>query len=86
MSEYAVLAVLSWRALRKPRKEDDRGWTFRHAIGAFLIAATYAMTDEFHQTFVPSRQGQFTDVLFDSSGALLGLAAIWIFGRWKRMW
>ena len=31
----------------------------------------YACTDEFHQLFVPGRAGRFTDVLIDSSGALV---------------
>ena len=29
--------------------------------------------DEFHQTFVPGRDGNIVDVLIDSSGALVGI-------------
>lgn len=39
---------------------------------AILSAALYAMTDEFHQSFVPGRGPQITDVLLDTSGATLG--------------
>lgn len=39
---------------------------------AILSAALYAMTDEFHQSFVPGRGPQITDVLLDTSGAMLG--------------
>lgn len=31
----------------------------------------YACTDEFHQLFIGGRAGQFTDVLIDTSGALI---------------
>ena len=39
---------------------------------AIAVAALYAMTDEFHQSFVPGRGPQITDVLLDTSGAALG--------------
>lgn len=39
---------------------------------AILSAALYAMTDELHQSFVPGRGPQITDVLLDTSGATLG--------------
>lgn len=32
----------------------------------------YACTDEFHQTFISGRSGQFRDVLIDTAGGLLG--------------
>ena len=37
----------------------------------FVLTFGYACTDEFHQLFVPGRAGRFTDVLIDSSGALV---------------
>lgn len=33
----------------------------------------YACSDEYHQTFVPGRVGQFTDVLFDMAGVAAGI-------------
>jgi VanZ family protein len=50
---------------------------------AFAASTLYAITDEFHQSFVPNRQGHLADVLIDSSGAALGLAGIWLFSRWR---
>ena len=43
------------------------------------IAALYAVTDEFHQLFVPGRSGQFSDVVLDSAGALAGL----LYWHWR---
>ena len=36
-------------------------------MGVFL----YACTDEFHQLFVPGRDGNFRDVIIDTSGGTL---------------
>ena len=85
MTEYAILAVLLWRALSRP-VSPQRPWSWRTAVAAFAVAAAYSVTDEFHQSFVPSREGQITDVLFDCAGAVLGLAVLWIIGRCRKAW
>lgn len=38
-----------------------------------LLAGLYAATDEYHQTFVPGRSGQVSDVLLDTAGAVAGV-------------
>ena len=63
MTEYGVLALLWWRALRT-----------RSPLPGALIAVAYAITDEFHQTFVAGRHGVATDVLIDTVGVTLGVA------------
>ncbi len=45
---------------------------------ALLIAFIYACTDELHQYFVPGRSCQFTDVLIDTSGAVIGILVSFI--------
>ncbi len=42
------------------------------------MSAAYAATDEFHQTFIPGRSGQFRDVLIDTSGAAAGMLFFFI--------
>ena len=42
-------------------------------ILSFLFSVIYASSDEFHQIFVPGRDGNIIDVLIDSSGALVGI-------------
>lgn len=66
--EYAVFGVLLFRAIRA----DREGWSWRWAVAAIAIAALYAMTDEWHQSFVPSRTASVWDVLIDTTGATLG--------------
>lgn len=45
-----------------------------------VIAFVYALSDEFHQHFIPGRYMSMGDVLIDSSGALLGIifSFIWL--------
>jgi VanZ family protein len=67
-SEYALLCFLWWRALRK-RLDATK------ALGAaWAIAALYAATDEYHQSFVSGRHATWVDVAIDSMGA--GLFAL----------
>ena len=86
MTEYAVLALLLWRARRQPSRGDQRPWRWSEAGFAFGIAVGYAVTDEFHQIFVPTREGKPLDVLIDASGALLGLLALRAWGKWRGRW
>ncbi len=47
-------------------------------IVAFLGTVLYAITDEIHQIFVPGRAFQISDILVDSTGALIGVIASFI--------
>jgi VanZ family protein len=82
--EYAVLAMLLWRALRKPAKNDPRPWNWREVKVALLVVFLYATTDEIHQIFVFSRTPRAHDVILDTLGGAAGLFALWILGRWRR--
>lgn len=48
---------------------------------AFVFGAFYAVTDEFHQLFVPGRAGLIRDVVLDSSGVLAGVLAVYVFKK-----
>jgi VanZ family protein len=85
LTEYTVLALLLWRALRKPVKNDSRPWNWREARLALLMVAFYAASDEFHQLFVATRDATVRDVLIDTVGGAAGLLALWFLGfHWKR--
>jgi len=62
-AEYALLTFLCWRALR------TRASTRQAALAAFLVAAAYAVTDEYHQSFVEGRHGTVLDWAIDAAGA-----------------
>ncbi|MCD6050031.1 MAG: vanZ like family protein [Verrucomicrobia bacterium] len=73
---YAVLAVLCWWALSYPLRWTRDAWQTRTALRAWSIASVYAITDELHQSFIPSRQGSALDVLLDACGAWAGLMLV----------
>lgn len=70
---FGVLAILArWTmAAIWPRLSP-----VRLSAAALLFAIIYAMTDEWHQTFRPGRDGRVVDVLIDSVGALVGLGLV----------
>lgn len=70
--EYAVLAALFYRAWTRTV------WLDRPAMSAaavMVICLLYALSDEFHQSLVPSRTASFRDVVIDVCGAIAGAAA-----------
>lgn len=76
LTEYAIMAVLLWRAFRFPNLGVRQSLWPQAAI-ALALAILVAATDEWHQSFVASRGSSVIDVLIDSCGALLGLALRW---------
>ena len=86
LAEYAVLALLLWRALHKPPKPDAPPWRWSSAGLVLALVALYAASDEIHQAFVPSREGCFTDVLLDTAGGAIGLLCLWAIGRLRDYW
>lgn len=66
MVAYAVLYLLAHRATGEWR------W-------AFVLTAVYAISDEYHQTFVPGRNGNVVDVMVDWLGAVTALVV-------RRLW
>ncbi len=86
LTEYAILALLFLRARRQTPRGSRRPWLWNQAAEALWFVMFYASTDEFHQTFVPTRDGCVRDVMIDSSGAVAGLLLCWAFGRWRKIW
>ena len=65
LSEYAILFALIFRATKG-------SW-----ILSFLLIMLYAVSDEFHQSFVPGRTATYFDLGFDLSGANIASYIIW---------
>ena len=81
LSEYAVLALLLLRAVRSSLRLAPGDWSWRATGLALLLAAAYAATDEFHQSFVAARTASAGDVLIDSLGALFALMLVFLFRK-----
>lgn len=67
---YGILAWLWWRALAGVRDSRVR------AAVSLAVSALYAVSDEWHQTFVAGRTGRASDVLIDIAGAVVALAVL----------
>jgi VanZ family protein len=76
VTEYAILGVLIYQSLRL---------IFPRFRGISLISISlcylYAITDEYHQSFVADRTPLFADVLLDTGGATLGILLFMIISR-----
>jgi VanZ family protein len=79
--EYAILAALLWRAFGAGTNLSARMSILFVAV--WIVCAVFAATDEFHQSFVPSRTAAFGDVMIDTGGSLVALMICWMFGRKK---
>lgn len=65
---YLALGILVMYAVSRNRATGGKAiWI------SLLICVLYAISDEMHQIFVPGRSGQASDVVIDSSGALVGI-------------
>jgi VanZ family protein len=69
LSEYFILAVLLMRALLAARPAQRR---VSRLVCALTLATLYGASDEWHQSFVPSRTASVVDVMIDSCGAFWG--------------
>jgi VanZ family protein len=67
---YALLALLLWYA---QGFDQNRWWL------AFMLAVLYAISDEFHQSFIPGRHPSWVDALvIDGGGAAFALFVGWL--------
>ncbi len=82
MFEFAVLAVLYQAALAgyllAPSEAGEKNKLKNYWL-ALVLALLYALSDEFHQAFVPGRSASLFDAAIDATGALAGLTcAYWL--------
>lgn len=86
MSEFGLLALLFWRAIvfskLKPKQKITK-WPLTQTWQAWGLTVLYAASDEFHQTFVPSRVGAVLDVGFDTIGASMALLILYVVNKCK---
>ncbi|HUS12191.1 MAG TPA: VanZ family protein [Pyrinomonadaceae bacterium] len=80
-TEYAVLAFLARRAfITSSRAWLRQGW-FQCGL---LLVMTYALLDEFHQSFVPSRSASIYDSAIDIAGGFTVLLLFRVHERASR--
>jgi VanZ family protein len=78
--EYALLGFLAARAFRgSPRPGLQSRWF----LASVVLVVVYALLDEYHQSFVPSRTGTVYDSLIDIAGGLTALVIVRSRGWWR---
>jgi VanZ family protein len=80
VTAYGILGILFYRAYQTLRlKNNIKMLMFLSVVSASL----YGTSDEIHQSFVPFREAEVTDVIADMIGALSGvcLYQLLIFSR-----
>lgn len=65
--EYAILSFLVYRALVQSGARSKEA-----AIISIIFSILYAISDEWHQSFVPGREPSARDVAIDSAGVFFG--------------
>ncbi|MDH5174139.1 MAG: VanZ family protein [Elusimicrobiota bacterium] len=79
ITEYGILAFLVWRAIFHSVKINlTRTYAYSGALSLL-----YAISDEIHQSFVPTRNGSVFDVLIDALG--IGLMLYFLMVRKKNV-
>jgi len=69
--EFGILAVLLYRAF------INSGFKTKNAIiYSVIFFVLYAISDEFHQSFIPGREPRVRDVIIDMTGGILSLYSI----------
>ncbi len=74
-TEYGLLALMLFRAFRAG---NPLRWRWSWAISAWLVIVAYALLDEYHQSFVPSRTASINDSLIDIVGGTVALLVLWL--------
>ncbi len=74
ITEYAVLAILAYRAFRFGRP----GFQHSFPTWTLILGALYAASDEYHQSFSPTRGASVMDAMVDILGVSVGIAlSLW---------
>jgi len=78
--EYSVLAYLYYKTIAGSSREFQL-WA---ALLAILLVVTYGVSDEWHQSWVPTRHPDIWDVATDMVGALAMMSFVWNRRRGER--
>jgi VanZ family protein len=76
VTEYLIFGILLFRAFRAGA-EERRTWQW--VFSSLAVIVLFALSDEFHQSFLPMRTASLRDVCFDISGGFLAqcVSVLW---------
>lgn len=79
LTEYFILACLTISLLKEYTKKQKI-----IIITTIIFCFLYALTDEYHQSLVPGRSPLLTDVLIDTTGAIISTIIYYLRNKTKR--
>lgn len=74
-TEYGVFALLAARAFAHSSRDALRRHWF---LISLLLIALYSLSDEFHQSFEPTRTASIYDSMIDCAGGFTALVLYWL--------
>jgi VanZ family protein len=72
---FGILAILLYKSFSAYR--------FPHIL-SWILTVLYAVSDEWHQSFMPGRVAAYKDVLFDSLGAFIALSLTYLISKKRK--
>lgn len=85
---YGAFSLLIFRGFSRTIGGNN---FFLIAVLTIIVTVAYGVSDEFHQSFVPTRDSDVKDIAADSIGAMAAMSVIYLFRRFslsfnKRGW
>ncbi len=77
---YFVMGLLAIRAFARGLEYPAGG---KAALFGVMLALVYAVSDEWHQSFVPGRVASLHDITADAMGIISAVVALYIGWSWK---
>jgi VanZ family protein len=81
VAHFTEYAILAWFAARAFTTSSQRTLRRQWFLISLLLVVAYSLSDEYHQSFVPSRTGTIYDSFIDMSG---GLTELILYALWRR--
>ena len=79
--EYFILGLLLFRAFRG---RSIAFWSWRWSLFAVILVVLWATSDEFHQSFVPTRTASVVDLLLDTAGGAFAQLVSILWYRYRK--
>jgi VanZ family protein len=79
-SEYFIFALFVFHGIRDGKSQK---WNIRWCLGTLFIVLVWALGDELHQWFVPSRTASLKDSLLDFFGGACAMLACYFRFKWQ---
>lgn len=78
---YGAFALLIFRGFTRTIGNNN---FLLIAILTVIVTVAYGVSDEFHQSFVPTRDSDIKDIAADGIGAMAAMTVLYLFRRFSR--